>query len=79
MKKNKKTTSVDKALGMIRAERKVSKNKFRPLNIVDLDSDSDVEKLLKGLKRPKGKSYMSSLIGKGVGPRDLSENKYKYI
>jgi len=93
MKKNKKVTSVNKALGMIKTKKRVSKREYkkaiaegvvkkfrkRPLNVVDLDSDFDVKKIMRSLKRPKGKAYMLNLIGKGAGPKDLSENKHKYI
>lgn len=53
--------------------------KLEPLCIQDIDLHSDVNKIIRNLKRPQGAPYLLSLAGKLDGPRDLSENKGKYL
>jgi len=53
--------------------------KFEPLCIQNVGLHSDVEEIIKNLKRPQGSPYLLSLAGKLDGPKDLSENKRKYL
>jgi len=53
--------------------------KLEPLCIQDIGLRSDVKEIIRNLKRPQGAPYLLSLAGKFDGPRDLSENKRKYL
>jgi len=73
------TTTVETKTIILPSQYLGNLEKIEPLCIQDTGLYSNVEEIIRNLKRPQGTPYLLSLAGKLDGPKDLSENKRKYL